>query len=664
MIKTSQTEKETESMTMKLVCASVVFLLSTFYFLSYCLYDMNIWDEGVPLNGAIRMFDGERPIRDFFSYPPGRYLIYYTAMSIGGRNVESPRVGMALLSGLFCVLIWTIARRTGLKKAAYVPVLLYLIMPMYYYYRFFTFCLLLNTWILDMQSNLRSWSRSLLTGVLAVIVIWTRFELGLMLLVILPLMAIYQSIRRKEGSLIRQCLPSLIMITGFILEIWYIGGWESGYDYWKLYWSTAIGGIGEMSLPWPPLWSIDYLKSVSVLFLIQDSMFYFSAIILTVTFFFAFFSKPNPGISIKIQTIMGLFGFALVIWRTGYGNLIRCSPPITIAASWLFCRNSRFKQTLTFIGVVIVSMLIFDSLWFNPSTYQSIGVMRNKSAKLEHPNFSVKLDPRDCSSFSELISTLETMRGHGDGTMLSLPFHPLLNFVTGFKNKNYYEWLLPGMFSSTEQYHSAMLEMIQGKPYIVALNDEPIDNLEDRRFSNQYPDAMIWLARDYYLWQKLSGFDLYVRREGDIVDLLDQSKSSVVMTTGTFELKRMTILDQELPIISQTDNGRISFLCRECDESLFHSMIVPHPPSLSEENSCLIRIFFNAELVREMTVDDDSRYLNIVANLPETTGETAIIELDCSWREYSENQSVEWLNPVCIKSASAGIVLDKYCSHL
>ena len=39
--------------------------------------DVNIWDEGVPLNGALRMFDGERPIRDFMAYPPGRYFIFF-----------------------------------------------------------------------------------------------------------------------------------------------------------------------------------------------------------------------------------------------------------------------------------------------------------------------------------------------------------------------------------------------------------------------------------------------------------------------------------------------------------------------------------------------------------------------------------------------------------
>ena len=651
-------------MTVKTACASAVFLLSTFYFLSYCLCDMSIWDEGVPLNGAIRMFDGERPIRDFFSYPPGRYLVYYSAMAIGGKNVESPRIAMALLSGLFCVLIWIISRRVGLGKAAFVPVLLFMIMPMYYYYRFFTFCLLLNTLILDMQSKPMSWSRSALTGMLAVIVMWTRFELGLLLLVILPVIAVAQSFRRSECSLIRQWLPTIIMLTGLMLEIRYIGGWESGYRYLEHFWSMALGGIGQMSLPWPPLWSADYLQSVNAFFLFQDLMFYFSAIALAATFFIAFFLKPDSGISIKALTIMGLFAFALVIWRTGYGNLIRCSPPITIAATWLICRNSKFKQALTLSGILIVSMLLIDSLWINPSTYQSIGVMRYTSAKLEHPYFSVRVDPRDCSNFSELISTIETLRGRGEDTLLSIPFHPLLNFVTGFKNQSYYEWLLPGMFSSEKQYQAAMQEMMKDEPYIIALNDEPIDSIEDRRFSSQYPDLMIWIAREYYLWQQISGFDLYVRREGDIVDLLNDSRSSVILTAGSVEFKQNRILDQELPRISQTGNARVSFLCHDCDDSLFHSMIFSYSSPLSAGDDGLIRIYFNGNIVREVNMDVASGYLNIVANLPEATGEAAMLELECNWSDHSDNHSIEWLNPVCIGSTSTGIVVDRYCNRL
>ena len=53
-----------------LVCVSAFF-----YLFSYSQYGINLWDEGVLLNGTERLLGGELPVRDFQGYMPGRYLL-------------------------------------------------------------------------------------------------------------------------------------------------------------------------------------------------------------------------------------------------------------------------------------------------------------------------------------------------------------------------------------------------------------------------------------------------------------------------------------------------------------------------------------------------------------------------------------------------------------
>ena len=39
-------------------------------------YNFKVADEGIPLNGALRMMSGDIPWVDFYGYPPGRYHFY------------------------------------------------------------------------------------------------------------------------------------------------------------------------------------------------------------------------------------------------------------------------------------------------------------------------------------------------------------------------------------------------------------------------------------------------------------------------------------------------------------------------------------------------------------------------------------------------------------
>ncbi len=88
-------------------------------FVSSCLYLKFFYnyttlhsDEGIVLEGAQRILQGQVPYRDFFSfYTPGSY--YWTALlfKIFGNSILVPRTALVVYGGVFSALTYLLARR-------------------------------------------------------------------------------------------------------------------------------------------------------------------------------------------------------------------------------------------------------------------------------------------------------------------------------------------------------------------------------------------------------------------------------------------------------------------------------------------------------------------------------------------------------------------------
>ena len=143
----------------------LIFLVSVIYFLSYCNYGLNIWDEGVPLSGALRMEVGDRPGRDFVAYSPGRYFLYEWALDLCHGDIIGPRIVMAIIGGLITLIIFNIGNRFIAFPFSFLPCIFYLLAPSPYYYRFLTFTLLLTTWILMKFSYVKTYGLSIYLGI-------------------------------------------------------------------------------------------------------------------------------------------------------------------------------------------------------------------------------------------------------------------------------------------------------------------------------------------------------------------------------------------------------------------------------------------------------------------------------------------------------------------
>tara|TARA_B100000686_G_C16774698_1_gene967597 strand:+ start:2279 stop:2752 length:474 start_codon:yes stop_codon:yes gene_type:complete len=113
-----------------------IFFLSAFYLLYFCKYNFKIADEGIPLNGALRMLRGEIPWVDFYGYAPGRYMFYSRLFDWFGEDLMVPRRAIALLTAGATTLIFLSCRYVMSIPFSLTAAVLFLAAPGVYYGRY------------------------------------------------------------------------------------------------------------------------------------------------------------------------------------------------------------------------------------------------------------------------------------------------------------------------------------------------------------------------------------------------------------------------------------------------------------------------------------------------------------------------------------------------
>lgn len=76
-------------------------------------------DEGIPLQGAVRILNGEIPYRDFFSfYTPGSYYVYALVFRLFGTSLAVGRAVLVFYAASFSWITYMLARRACSRGAS------------------------------------------------------------------------------------------------------------------------------------------------------------------------------------------------------------------------------------------------------------------------------------------------------------------------------------------------------------------------------------------------------------------------------------------------------------------------------------------------------------------------------------------------------------------
>lgn len=97
----------------------LIFLLTAGYLLVFRRYTTVDADEGIILQGAQRILQGEVLYRDFFSfYTPGSYYLLAILFKIFGSSFMTARTPLILFGGLFSGVTYLLARRVCRRSSA------------------------------------------------------------------------------------------------------------------------------------------------------------------------------------------------------------------------------------------------------------------------------------------------------------------------------------------------------------------------------------------------------------------------------------------------------------------------------------------------------------------------------------------------------------------
>src|SRR5260370_2300984 len=144
----------------------LVFLFSVVYLCAFLRYSSLEPDEGILLQGAQRVLDGQIPYRDFFSfYTPGSFYFVAAVFKVFGNSFVMARLSLAITGATCSVLTYSLARRVcsrgfALFAAALATVagVAYRFLVLHNWYSTLLACLALYSAVRFLESRKQTWA--------------------------------------------------------------------------------------------------------------------------------------------------------------------------------------------------------------------------------------------------------------------------------------------------------------------------------------------------------------------------------------------------------------------------------------------------------------------------------------------------------------------------
>jgi hypothetical protein len=519
------------------------------YFLSFSRYGLNIWDEGGYANGTLRTLKGERALIDFNpnGYLPGRYWYGLLFFKLFGIEIQSLRIGVALLTPAMILMVYSISRKIMPSGFAFLAALFMLSAPSMYYNRFYPFFVVLTLYFLTKTIEKRNLVS--LVGLVLAIFLSSFFKIEVTLfstlisLVVLGILYFFNSSDTwfKKCNDLSSKKVAYFSGGGIVLAgtfLFYLG--KDGYFYQVF--KIVVDAHEVWGNPFPQLFplpkiydELGYHKFFErVLFHLPIWLY---GLVLTIIFARFFLKKCKITSSyLHLLAIVGfgICAFGLVIWRAGFDNLLRTLPPFYILFCYLLFQvwqkaltfqnasENSIRERLTRILLSLLIVFIPCIFYYEMNTHHgfyagSIGARSwviNKDVKAMQPaTTTIKLEridaltsPNEAKWISEVVKRIKIYSKTGD-PILALPLNPIFYFLTDRVNPTPYEWVLPGMLDEDKELE--MVETLKAKPpKVVIYVDIAIDGNEERRLKNYAPHIYKYLVKNYAFQEMIGLFQI------------------------------------------------------------------------------------------------------------------------------------------------------------
>ena len=427
--------------------ASVVFLCTLAYLAwlaaSRFVFVMN--DEGIYLDGALRMFHGQMPYRDFFSITgPGTFALVASSFHLFGVTLFAARMPVVLDIAIIAACLFWLTSKLSDSKAAIFAVLIYL--------PFATF--VETAVVVNHRWDSAAWIILAVTLILGAFSKWTGFAAGIaagiaawctptvaLAVVALAVCIFFQ--RSRAGDLVAchahlwmYCSGVALMFAGGVIWLATTHTLQPMLD--SLLWSSSnYVGANRTWYAAVPGGYANLLHGSAIETGIGAVILAFFTLPATLPLFSALWLWKRPPQSVIILLSVGA---ALVLsayprWDLNHLTWV-AAPFYALTAAWL----ARFPPPAA-RKIVAGTVLFAASLCFAVILQQRL----KESTELSSLG-SIHGRPADLIALEKLQARIAP-----SDTLFVFPDRPLLYFIPGAQNPTRYAFLQPGMASEQDQ---------------------------------------------------------------------------------------------------------------------------------------------------------------------------------------------------------------------
>jgi len=519
-----------------LLISVIIVIISLVYYLSYFKYFKIDVDEGLLINGAMRVLSGELPLKDFHQYTMGRFYLLAFWFFVFGKSIAVERLLFAGLHIVKTILAYHVARRLMPLPFCLIPSALLLLIPGFWNKAFVGVILLVNTIFILSYLNNQKEIRLFALGLSVGFAVYFREDIAGYSFITAAVLILVLGISKRTGLMpilkkwvilgFSVLLAVLPMILIYLLRDGLTALWEGIIQ------TVKLGHI-ESYVFKSPLeflkWPIDIKdRGVGLAFP------YFTLILFAVFALILFFRflKKSPGeqrLNFSLFSIWGLavLSFMHIAHWTHEFRTPQSGALIHILWAYLAClAYFRLKKTwirkgpffpakmLAVSGVLIIILsiqvfLVYYCFFGHPMVQYDgggISLKRGLHQEIEGTDRSGILPPaRQAVVYSHILQYLDTKTAYDD-QILCFGESPLYFLSKRTNATEFDNGRIPGYFPKRRR---TFLSQIKArKPKIIVLRQ-----WEYKFWYPKMPEVLDYITSAYFLDRKIGSFYIFDRVE-------------------------------------------------------------------------------------------------------------------------------------------------------
>jgi hypothetical protein len=431
--------------------AGVVFLCAFAYlgWLAASRFVLTLNDEGIYLDGGLRVFHGQVPYKDFFALTgPGTFALLAASMRVWGTTLAAGRMPVVFdIAILTACLFWLVAKMSNQITAIFASFTFLAFVTLgetavvaNHRWDSSAWAVLAATLIIaaEEKSKISAFVAGMAVGIAALCtppVALVAVALGACIIVYRTLRPLFLAYAGGVAVTLAAGLLWIVSRGAFpamLNSLWWSASNYSGAN--RVWYGSVTGGYANL------LHGGSLVNTASAI-----AVLLFLTLPATLPFLSAIWLWKRPPMTVVMLMVTG---FALILStypRWDLNHLTWISAPFYALVAVLIARTS-FKKAAAVIVLIAAgscTMVSIQQRFHETARVTSIGSVHGKPADLD------------------VLAMIEARVKPSD-TLFVFPYRPLLYFVTGAHNPTRYSFLQPGMFS--DQDESEALNELRAHP--------------------------------------------------------------------------------------------------------------------------------------------------------------------------------------------------------